>query len=167
MSLSAIGDLNVQPQVTVQVIGQAGQPLTQETVTATETVKQESQNSTSLLPEAETAFDPVEVSDGEIMEGEEPSAELIKMNKMQQMAAEALASKQKQEQAVIESALASKVKSNPEEESKSAMGSQNTSKVKPDPTPIDGLPDDMVCAICMNARKTVMIQSCKHLVFCG
>ena len=73
------------------------------------------------------------------------------------MAAEALASKQKQDQAVVNSALASKVKSNPEEESKSALGSQMGSKVKHDPTPIDGLPEDMICVICQNARKTVMI----------
>lgn len=70
-------------------MGQAGQSLTQESVTATETVKQESQNSTSNNPEvavleaaAAAVLDPVEVSDGEIMDGEEPSAELIKMNKM-------------------------------------------------------------------------------------
>lgn len=36
--------------------------------------------------------DPVEVSDGEIMDGEEPT-DVINMNKMQQIAAEALRSK--------------------------------------------------------------------------
>ena len=90
------------------------------------------------------------------MDDGEPS-ELIQMNKMQQLATEALRQKQAVEQSLVESALASKVKTNPEEESKSAPISQPSSKVKPDLTPIDNLPEDMICCICMDARKTVMI----------
>ena len=28
------------------------------------------------------------------------------------------------------------------------------------------LPEDLLCVICFSERKTVMIQTCKHLVFC-
>lgn len=69
----------------------------------------------------------------------------------------------------MKSALASKIKTNPEEESKesSAAGSVRASKLaKKDNVSIAGLPEDMLCAICYNARKSVMIQTCKHLVFC-
>lgn len=67
------------------------------------------------------------------------------------------------EQKAVESALASKVKSNPED----ATGSAITSKTKiMDSTSIENIPEDMICCICMNARKSVMIQTCKHLVFC-
>lgn len=101
------------------------------------------------------------------MDGEEP-AELVTMNRMQKIAADAMRSKEMNEQKAVESALASKVKSNPEEESKdSENGSQPSSKIKPDNTPIAGLPEDMLCCICYNARKSVMIQTCKHLVFCA
>lgn len=34
-------------------------------------------------------------------------------------------------------------------------------------TSLSGLPDDMLCCICYNARKSVLIQTCKHLVFCA
>lgn len=109
-----------------------------------------------------------EVSDGEIMD-ENESKDIVVMNKMQQVAADALRSRQKHEKEAVESALASKVKYNPEEESKeqSASASVRGSKaIKNDNLPIAGLPEDMLCAICYNARKSVMIQTCKHLVFC-
>ena len=113
-------------------------------------------------------IDIAEVSDGEIMDGDEPK-DVVVMNKMQQVAAEALRSRQKQEQQAVASALASKVKTNPEEESKdgSESASVRASKVKNDNVSIAGLPEDMLCAICYNARKSVMIQTCKHLVFCN
>lgn len=69
----------------------------------------------------------------------------------------------------VESAFASKVKTNPEEEAKNGeegSTSQRASKCRKDNTNIAGLPEDMLCAICYNARKSVMIQTCKHLVFC-
>ena len=106
------------------------------------------------------------------MDGDEPR-DIVAMNKMQQIAANALKSKQKREQQAVDSAIASKVKNNPEEESKasdsglsSSRGSKTAAK-QPDNSNIAGLPEDMVCCICYNARKSVMIQTCKHLVFCS
>lgn len=29
-----------------------------------------------------------------------------------------------------------------------------------------GIPEDMLCVMCLDKRKEVMIQSCRHLVFC-
>ena len=114
--------------------------------------------------EGADAADLVEVSDGEIMDGDEPK-DVVVMNKMQQMAMEALRSKQRHEERAVESALASKVKANPEEESKD--GSNSASRLAAGVNPeIEGLSDDMVCTICCNARRSVMIQTCKHLVFC-
>ena len=69
------------------------------------------------------------------------------------------------------SALASKVKSNPEEECKHGSADGHTagegSEANKDNSEIAGLPDEMICAICLNARKSVMIQTCKHVVFCN
>ena len=58
------------------------------------------------------------------------------------------------------------MKANPEEEVKHS-GAGSKAKLPQEPENIDGLPEDMVCCICMSARKSVMIQTCKHLVFCG
>ena len=67
------------------------------------------------------------------------------------------------------SALASKVKSNPEEECKHGAADGHTAGdgANKDNDAIAGLPDEMICAICLNARKSVMIQTCKHVVFCN
>lgn len=71
---------------------------------------------------------------------------------------EALRSKQKLEEQRVQSAIASKVKANPEEETKSGAASQVGSKTKAlQNASIEGLPEDMICAICCNARRTVMI----------
>ena len=91
--------------------------------------------------------------------------DIVMMNRMQAMAAEVARSREMAENQAAAQALSSKIKSNPEEEKKlqrSGVGS----KACKDPNNIDNLPEDMICCICMGARKSVMIQTCKHLVFC-
>ena len=92
MSLNAIKELNDQPQVTVQVLGPQGASLLAAPV---ESIKQELAFSQSITCSESVSqiveADAVEVSDGEIMDGEEP-IDVINMNKMQQIAAEALRS---------------------------------------------------------------------------
>ena len=95
-----------------------------------------------------------EVSDGEIM-NEEEDKDVVTMNRMAHIAATVARDQKLAEQKAVASALQSKVKANPEEESKQSSGAG--SKARPDMTNIDNLPEDMICCICMSARKSVMI----------
>ena len=72
------------------------------------------------------------------------------------MAAEEAQRKKDAEELAVQSALNSKVKSNPEEEVKHS-GASSKAKLPQEPENIDNLPEDMVCCICMSARKSVMI----------
>ena len=55
------------------------------------------------------------------------------------------------------------IKQNPEDET---PDDEESKQEKTSAQKIDQLPADMLCVICYSARKTVMIQTCKHLVFC-
>lgn len=99
----------------------------------------------------------MDMSDGEIMDGEE-APDVIKMNKMAQIAEDTLRSKTKLDHA---NRLADSA-----EEHKGEAISKNASKGKRQDVAASHLPDDLLCCICLNNRKSVMIQSCKHMVFC-
>ena len=112
------------------------------------------------------------------MDGEE-NVETIKMNKIQQVAETTLrnqnrsksksrraSSRASKQHSSIQTPSKTLIKQNPEdenlnEESKTADAENDTPKNN-----MDKLPHDMLCVICFAARKTVMIQTCKHLVFC-
>lgn len=120
-----------------------------------------------------------EVSDGEIIDDAEEAhgSEVIKMNKAQYLAEQTL--------------LRSKCKHphshqhgrNPEEQksasqraliendefAESGAGSLNASKAKQQKDVAlmgKDIPEEILCVVCMHNRRSVMIQTCKHLVFC-
>lgn len=94
-------------------------------------------------------MDELEVLEGEVLDGEE-DPELVKTNKLLHMA---------------------KTFNNPSSSvpgSKQKVGSTQQSKVKEQETKFEGqLPEHMMCVMCLERPKEVMIQTCKHMVFCG
>lgn len=94
-------------------------------------------------------MDELEVLEGEVLDGEE-DPELIKTNKLLHMA---------------------KTFNNPatsQPGSKAKQVSAQQSKAKEVETKFEGqLPEHMMCVMCLERPKEVMIQACKHMVFCG
>lgn len=105
----------------------------------------------------DAAMDDEEVMEGEIMDGDE-DPDQIRIKKLQQLASLTLKPQ-------ANSAAASKSKTSSVANSKA----KNDDPEKNEPhSKIDGqLPDYMMCVICCERRKEVMIQTCKHLVFCN
>jgi Zinc finger, C3HC4 type (RING finger) len=85
--------------------------------------------------------------DGEIIDDTDFDPEQVKRNLFQENARKALAKTL-----------------NPEPLQKPDLSKPSSSQLK-DAKPA-GIPDEMLCIACLDNRKEIMIQSCRHLVFC-
>ena len=93
--------------------------------------------------------------DGEIME-DDVNPELIRQNQLEVKARAVLAASTKSE-------VYSTLKMS---ESKDPQPTGNPNHTTHTASISSGVPEEMLCLICMDNRKEVMIQSCRHLVYC-